>query len=63
MVAHFCMGNHLSKTLFSNSFPKNAEVTNLKNLDLDLIRSTLIECGYFPTVYFAVTISNVLLLS
>ena len=36
---HFCMENRLSKILFSNPFPKNAEVVNLKNPDLDLIRS------------------------
>ena len=36
---------------------------NLKNPDLDLIRSILRECGYFPTVYFPTTISHVLLLS
>ena len=29
---------------------KNAEVVNLKNPDLDLIRSILLECGYFGFV-------------
>ena len=42
------MENRLSKVLFFKSFPKkNAEVVNLKNLDLDLIPSILLECGYF----------------
>ena len=41
------MGNRLSKILFSNPFPKKGEVMNLKNPDLDLIRSILPECGYF----------------
>ena len=51
------------KYLFQILSQKNAEVMNLKNPDLDLIRSILLECGYFPTVYFPATISHVLLLS
>ena len=47
VVYHFCMENRLSKILFSNPFRKNAEVMNLKNPDLDLIPSILLECGYF----------------
>ena len=44
VVYHFCLGNRLSKILFSNPFPKkNAEVMNLENPDLDLIRSILLE--------------------
>ena len=34
------------KYFFSNTLPKKAEVVNLKNSDLDLIRSILLECGY-----------------
>ena len=37
----------LVKNTFFNPFPKNAEVVNLKNPNLDLIRSILLECGYF----------------
>ena len=42
------MENRLSKVLFSNPFPKkNAEVVNLKNPDLDLIQSILLEYGFW----------------
>ena len=39
VVYHFLMENRLSKILFSNPFPKNAEMVNLKNPDLHLIWS------------------------
>ena len=35
---YFFSKNRLTKILFSNPFPKNAQIVNLKNPDLDLIR-------------------------
>ena len=35
---HFRSENRLSKILFSNPFPKIAQVVDVKNPDLDLIR-------------------------
>ena len=32
---------------FSNPFPKNAQIVNLKNPDLDLIRRIHPECGFY----------------
>ena len=44
----FLHGKQLVKNTFFKSFPKKpAEMVNLKNPDLDLIRSILLECGYF----------------
>ena len=46
----FCVSYLHGKLLVKNFqilTPKNAEVVNLKNADLDLIRSILLECGYF----------------
>ena len=44
----FSHGKPLVKNTFFKSFPKtNAEMVNLKKPDLDLIRSILLECGYF----------------
>ena len=45
--ASFFMENRLSKVLFSNPAQKNAEVVNLKNPDIDLIRSILLEYGFW----------------
>ena len=39
--------NHLPDIPFANPSQENALVTNLKNPDLDLFRSILLECGYF----------------
>ena len=41
------MDNRLPKFFFQILSHENAEVVNLKNPDLDLIRSILLECGYF----------------
>ena len=63
MCTIFAWETACQKYFFQILSQKNAEVMNLKNPDLDLIRSILLECGYFPTVYFPATISHVLLLS
>ena len=47
VVYHFCSENRLSKILFSNPFPKNALIVNLKNRDLDLTRKFHPESGYY----------------
>ena len=45
-------GKPLVKKIFFKSFPKkkNPEVTNVKNPELDLIRSIFLECEYFGFV-------------
>ena len=44
--------NRQSKILFSNPFPKkNAQVVNLKNQDLDLIRRIHPQCGFYQRIY------------
>ena len=42
----FFSKNRLSKILFK-SFPKNAQIVNFKNPDLDLIRRIHPECGFY----------------
>ena len=36
----------VKKTFFKSLTQKNAEVVNLRNPDLDLVRSILLECGF-----------------
>ena len=43
----FFSKNCLSKILFSNPFPKNARIVNLKNPDLDLIQRIHLEYGFY----------------
>ena len=45
-VPFFFSKNRSSKVLFSNPFPKNAQIVNLKNPDLDLIRRIHPEGGF-----------------
>ena len=47
VVYHFCSETRLSKILFSNPFPKNAQIVNLKTPDLDLILERHPECGFY----------------
>ena len=42
----FFSKNRLSKILFK-SFPKNAQIVNFKNPDMDLIRRIHPECGFY----------------
>ena len=45
---HFPFGKPLVKNTFFKSFPKkNAQIVNLKNPDLDLIRRIHPECGFY----------------
>ena len=47
VVYHFCSETILSKVRFSNPRPQNAQIVNLKNQDLDLIRRIHPECGFY----------------
>ena len=47
VVYHFAWETARQKYFFQILSQKNSEVMNLKNPDLDLIRSILLECGYF----------------
>ena len=47
ILYHFCSKNRLSQKLFSNPFPKTAQIVNLKNPDLELMRRIHPECGFY----------------
>ena len=41
----------MTDVLFFNPFPKNAQIMNLKNPDLDLIWRIHLECGFFGFMF------------
>ena len=43
----FLFKNRLSQKLFSNPFPKTAQIVNRKNPDLELMRRIHPECGFY----------------